>query len=301
MPKVEPKPLLEVEIDKFTGINNRKNWEELTINELYSAPNVDITLNNKIKSRDGETLIKAGNYKDGKYFPQMHFTLIVKDNNTFVKLDEAWVETVLQNNIGSNHMSYAYHSYKVFYTNESIIGYVDNSGVHSLDTPTKSYRANPRPGQLLEVHGFRLWIARGKELSFTDVGKFHSVWMQRNIRQLPHRITMIRSIGKTLYVSDLENTYIIKGLNPYKATLDKVKPYPAIFDTGGVIDGILVGEGLPGRVAWWASKEGVCIGTEGGDVINLTEMGYDFPVCIRGASLHRFKGNTSHFVVTVVS
>lgn len=297
----ESKPYLEEDIDKFTGINNRKPWESLSINELSVGTNIDIDLNNGIGSRSGQTLIKSGNYKDAQYFPESHITLTVKDNTNLVALDEAWVESSIRTNVGEGRMVYAYHAYKIFYTNERVIGYVAHKTDHTLAIPTRTFRANPLPGHLLEVHGFRLWIARDKELWFTDPGKFHSIWMQRNIRQMPYRLTMIHSVGTGMFISDLSNTYFAGGINPYKMPLIKVKPYPAIPYTGGVIDGILIGEGIPGKVVWWVSKEGICVGTEKGDVHNLTEMRYDFPDCVTGTSLHRFKNNISQFITTVIS
>ena len=297
----DPKPLLEETIDKFTGINNRKDQESLSINELYEGANVNITLDNGIESRGGQTLIKSGNYKDGMYFHELQIILAVKDNINLVKLNNAWVETQVRTNVGNGKMVYTYHSGRAYYTNESVIGFVQNGADQTWPTPSRNYRVNPRPGHLLEVHGFRLWIARGRTLEFTDPGKFHSVWMQRNIRQMQSRLTMVRSIGTGLYLSDTSNTYFAGGINPYKMPLIRVKPYPAIPYTGGVMDGILVGDGTLGRVAWWVSKEGICIGTEKGEVFNITELKYDFPECITGASLHRFSGNVSQFITTVLS
>jgi len=210
-------------------------------------------------------------------------------------------ETILRSNVGDTRMVYVYHSGKVFYTNSRVIGYVYNNTNYSFPTPDREYRSNPLPGQCLEVHGFRLWIARDNELWFTDVGKFHSVYMRRNIRQMQSKITMLKSVGRGMFISDSLNTYYVEGNNPYKMPLTKVKAYSAIEGDAIIVDGQLIKGGIPGRVAMWTSVEGICIGMEGGQVLNMTESNYNFPDCNTSASLYRFKDDLSQFITTLIS
>ena len=293
------KPPLVEEISEFSGINNRKNRQDLSINELYTGTNVDINLHKKLSTRSGHSMVISGDYHDGRGFNELGIVLAVRNSNLVMFNKTLTTETFLRS-VGTTKMVYVYHSNKVFYTNSMVIGYIYNSASYNLATPTREYRANPLPGQCIEVHGFRLWVARGKELQFTDVGKFHSIDIRRNKRQMQSRVMMIRSVGKGMFISDESNIYYAEGTNPYKMPLTRVKPYPSVDGNAEIVDGQLIGEGMPGRVAMWTSTEGICVGVEGGQIINLTELNYKIPDCISSANLHRFENNKSQFIATMV-
>jgi len=283
-------------VEKFLGKNNRDEAYELPLGQLSAASNVDITLQQRIRSRVGQTLITAGSYKSLHGFGD-HGYIVKAGYLTYI--DAGLNETSIKF-IGTNECSMVEHNDVMFYSNSSLIGYVKDKVAYGFATPVDQYRSNPPSGQILAILGGRLYIAIGPYIYFTDIGKFHSVDMRQNARMLPKRITMMQPVDDGMYISSAYKTYFAAGVNPYKQPLREVFPYPALEGQQVEVSARMVGEGMEGKCVAWMTNHGQCYGFNGGKAINVTEPVYEVPGAVRASSLYKNKDNLSQ-VITVLN
>ena len=91
-----------------------------------------------------------------------------------------------------------------------------------------------------------------------------------------------------LFVSDQDSTYFIKGRNPKEAEVIEVADYSVIKGTEVKVPSYRILDGrFVGTTYLWCSKRGVCLGSAGGQFINLTDTRLVLPDARRGAGLYR--------------
>lgn len=73
----------------------------------------------------------------------------------------------------------------------------------------------------------------------------------------------------------------------------------AIPFTDTVINGNLVGDGIEGNLAIWASAEGICLGDNSGSVKNLTRSRYSMSSHGIGGAVVRKLGSKVHYITTL--
>ena len=271
----------------FAGLDNRTDAHDVqgpardSLAYLSRARNVDINVRNKPQRRPGQTLRITGSCHS--IYAQDDLCVMVSGSILY-RVWPDWTVTALRSGIGDNAMSYAYANNTIYYTNEIVIGYVDEDGAHEFTAPSMDFKVAPFAGKCIEHSNGRLYIAKGKVLWFTDALSFNRIDMRKNFKQLPTDITMVKAVDDGMYLSDEENTYFMQGGSPTVAKLTVVesatKQGAAI-----VVKGQDIKKDMQGSVLLFVTENGLCLGTSKGEVVNLTKEHYKLPSVKKGAAI----------------
>ena len=187
------------------------------------------------------------------------------------RLNPDYTATTGISGVGSSRMVYLDVAGTVYLTNGTLIGFMRDAVFNLFPDPQQTYKSPMAPGHLIEHFNGRIYVARDNEIWFSDPMALMRTDRRRNFKQLPSRITLMSAVDDGIYVSDLERTYFMGGGDPGEAVLIKKADYPAIPFTAQKIDAARIGDlGLSGLAILWASRQGVCIGANGGQFSNLT-------------------------------
>jgi len=143
----------------------------------------------------------------------------------------------------------------------------------------------------IEVHNGYMLGSIGNALYASELGKM-GLWCMKDPILLPSKIIMIKHVKQGVFVSDEKSVYFMSGLDPHTFSVgDPVSPYPA-YEWSDAIDYIQGSEvkdyETPGLCAIWNSKEGLCLGTPDGILLNLIRKKIIMPdTGTTGASLLR--------------
>jgi hypothetical protein len=283
----------------FAGLDNRTSAHETpgaardVLPYLSRARNVDIDARNRPKRRPGQTLKVTGACHG--LFAAEDICLMVSAGILY-RVWPDWTITVLRTGVTNQQMSYAYVNGIVYYTNPSVIGYVEDGLSATFTEPDVDFKRAPFPGQLIEYYNGRLYIAKGPVQWFTDALAFNRVDTRKNFKQYPTDIAMMRAVDGGMYVSDKEKTYFIDGDTPTNSKLKIVAP-AAIPGSDIVIKGQDVKKAIQGRVAFFATKSGVYMGTGNGEAINITSEHYNMPTIQKGAAIFQSAADISKLIM----
>jgi hypothetical protein len=120
----------------------------------------------------------------------------------------------------------------------------------------------PPPGDILEYHNGRIYIANNNILWFTEALRYGLVKPMKGFLQFPKRITVVKAVDDGIYVAAVK-TYWISGVDTPQFHQREVLPYGGVYGTGVNIPNF-------DAVAWF-SKKGIVFGGENGEVLNIME------------------------------
>ena len=286
------------------GLNNLADGTDLSNDELAKASNIDLDDDGNPSRRKGQTSVLAGN-----------FTSLWSDKDTCLAVNvtaRALVQiftdyttaTILTGVDPARRMVYGKVLDKIYYTNGQIIGYLQGNGNYSLPTPVGEYKATLPPGEFLKLFNNRLYVGTGNKLIMSDVGEYSQYDERFFGRQFGKSLTLLEAVNDGLFVAD-DKTYFIGVMDPLELKQGAIKdiaPYGAIKHASLRVDGSLLvkGKTVPGKIVYWASEEGICFGTDGGEFGNYTRQRYELPDGQVGAALLRknHKG-TNQVIITI--
>jgi hypothetical protein len=291
--------------DRFSGMNNvDKSMRLNTIRdnqgksyaEMDTLENVDIDNQFVLSTRPGCDKKLNGTdihsiWSDGE-------TCLFVDGSNLYSLSIGYASHLLLSNlVAGDRMSYAPWDTKIYLTNGHYIGYYNNNSVSPLAAPGVMYKLPLPPGQRIAYYRGRLYLAKGKVLYISDALCDHYD-IRTGFRVFENDITMLIAVDKGLYVSD-GKTWWIPGAEPEEFQKIKVLDSDAIPFTDKLINGSLVGDGIDGNLAIWASDEGICLGDNSGNVKNLTKIRYAMPSHGAGGAEIRKSNGTVHYITTL--
>ena len=273
-----------VRFKEFDGIKSLGEPTEIGKSALITGVNIDITNRKNLHRRPGKTRILRGNFHS--LYSNGNICLAVLNNN-LVNISSSFTTTILRLSVGQLRMSYVSVGNTIYYTNDIVIGYIENGISNEFTEPTEEFRVRTFPGKLIEYYLGRLYIAKLNRLWYTDALRLNSIDMRMNFLQFPNDIVMVRAVDDGLYVSDTKSTYFIGGTNPKQFVLREIYDYPAISGTDISIVGQNINVEYQGSVVLWVGQRGICIGMNGGQTRNITDKQYVLPLVIEGASTIR--------------
>ena len=113
-------------------------------------------------------------------------------------------------------------------------------------------------------------------------------------------ITMIAPVTEGVYIGTQSRIVWLQGDSPETWTLRSVAQYGAIPGTLSYADGELIGDGsTQEKVAMFATHRGLCVGSPNGQVSNLTESRFAYPIQPRGAGVVRRHRGMAQYLVTL--
>jgi len=112
--------------------------------------------------------------------------------------------------------------------------------------------------------------------------------------------TMVASVDTGVWASTSEKLVFLKGADATDFEYTEHRNYGAILGASMVVDSSKLRTEVPGnKVAVWASPNGVCLGTDTGQLINLSETKYSYAPGQRGAIMLRETEGMAQIVVAL--
>jgi len=262
-----------LQIQSFLGIDNVTDPAKIRVGRnaalLVSAENVDIDDEKMLHRRKGFNQVFPGD---------IHSLWSNGDICLFVEgpeLKRLWPDytstTLLNgsNQVNGSKMQFVEGGGKIFFCNNSIIGYVENGISHPFPEPEMTFKKRMVGGHLLEYFNSRLYAAQDDKIFYSDAVAPMRMDTRKNFIPFEGRLTMMKAVADGMYVGAGESTLFLKGLDGPDFTSFKVGDSPAYPGSAIKVEGEDIGPGLLGTVVIWLSDEGPFMGLPGGQVKNL--------------------------------
>ncbi len=270
----------EITLEKFTGINNVADANNLEIGELSEAKNMDIDNEGKAKRRTGFTRKYTPSGKVHSMWSNDRICLFV-EGSTLKRLNTDYTASTIRDGVSSLPMSYVDVNENVYYSSATVNGYVDSFGNdNQFSTPSDNYKEKTKTGQYIEYFNGRIFIAKNETIWYTDAYNYSVIDMRTNAIKMKDEVTMLKAVDDGIYVSigdinDRSSIVFLSGNTPSDMTSREVAGYGAIEGTAVKTKSAFVGDGAVGKKVLWTSRKGICLGENGGRFTNLTATRYE--------------------------
>ena len=274
-------PFSEVNYTKFLGLYNKDLFpplESIRPNGilLSEAKNVDINDAFKPQRRDGFSLKLSGSYRS---LWANNSIILAVDSGNLIRIipGDTYTKQILRANVGDYNMDFVEVGYSeyVYYSNGVVIGYIKNFISNELPVATITYKKVMPPGHLIELFRGRLYVVVGNLVIYSDGANYnhYDIREDKSFFQFSDRLTMFRSVLDGIWVSDGRIIMFLDGLSPLKMVRKTVADYGAVEGSAVKISGKTVGGVFyDNAVIFRAIRgKGICIGSNSGQFVNLTE------------------------------
>ena len=264
------------------------------VSDLAVAVNVTLSPSGRINRRTGKTL---------KVLLDSHSLFCDGGECVFVCSSKLYLfETDFSHRelcilTSDDFMAYTQVGDRIYFTNNKDKGYVENGiscvweKAHDYVGPTtQKIFTGPFAGNHLAYHGGRIYISTDNVLWYSQYAALDWYDMARNFVPFNTHIRMIKPVPGGLYVSTSKAIYFLEGLVPGDFIQKKLTSYPALewSDAIDYLDGADIPDlEISGLCALWTTREGVMLGTQEGQVINLNKKKVVYPEGTKGRSLLR--------------
>lgn len=153
-------------------------------------------------------------------------------------------------------------------------------------------------GHMLAWFKGKMIVAQGNVLWPSVSGRYELFMLDKEFLELESEINMLAPVEDGIFIG-ADRTYFMSGLWNGVPIRTVVAGYPAIPGTLAYEQGDYVGDGIAGRVAYWSSPRGHCIGANGGQFKNITESRYSFPSGQRGAGIVRQSQGINQYLAVI--
>ena len=320
---------LKVRIKRFLGIDNVNESQKVNKGTLSVATNVDIQNDQSLSRRQGYTEAATGNFHS--LWSNGEIALAVKDGE-LVRVFPDYSTQSLGNFSGVD-------SGVVFIDGKDgfiyCAGYgffirTDGVDVYTPDPLVKTEQKTYSPpvinnyeitdfGQVqatikrnktviegatvLEVYKGKMYAAMDKVLWISDSYDFMRILkLEKNFIHFSTNITAIKAADNGIYVSEEDKVWFLQGSSPSDFN------FTVAYEDAGAIRGtdirarkVTIGEQTIAPAIIWTTKEGICVGSDSGQVLNVTESKYNMPNFITGAAMFRQGGGLDQYLTVLNS
>lgn len=151
--------------------------------------------------------------------------------------------------------------------------------------------ASPPPaGDIVALYNACAYVAVGNMVFYSDPYALERFKMRTQFLQFTGEVTMLAPVNDGIYVSTIDRTWFLQGRHPSEFKSFEVLDYGAIAGTAArtTVEALRGSPDPAGRrVVVWTTPSGICLGGDGGVVVNLTERNFSFPSAQRGAGIVR--------------
>lgn len=305
-------------LQAFDGLKNTVTAERLGSGDFQVAKNVDIDDSKQVHRRRGYVLKDAGVYHS--LYESSRKVYVVKDGDLGI-LYPNYTFVSLQDDVGSQKVSYVEVSDTLYWSNLSTSGKIDmlsdtasGWGTQGAGTwlspvlqPTdtlgvvagKLLGAPPLAEYMIYFNG-RIYLARDKTIWCTELFLYDYIDKTRTFIQMEAEITGLGVVGDGIYVGTTLGCYFLSGpfgeMRKTPATQVAVTPgsmikadpedYPKTPTTAAVL---------------FMSTNGLCVGADGGVCRDLTDGRVWFPDAVSAAALLRKQDGVMQYVGVIDS
>lgn len=312
-----PPPSDSITFNQFTGIKNTVTRERLAPGELEVAKNVDIDDLGQLHRRRGYTRVSTDNYHslfrvdDGTVYGVKNGVLgVIRPDYSFQSITS----------VGSAPVAYVEVGPTVYYSSSDNSGKIDHAtkvasawGSANGSTTWLSPVVNPVPGlapikgkllgkpplaTALAYYNGRIYMANGRTVWATELYLYDFVDTTKTYMLYESDVQILAAMTDGLYVGTEDAIWFQSG------------PFNEMKRIAAVNSGA-----LPGSVAsvpphlipdqfmsstrsaiMVMTKGGLCLGLDGGNMMNLTQTKVVFPDAVRANSLFRSQDGVNHYV-----
>jgi hypothetical protein len=185
--------------------------------------------------------------------------------------------------------------------------YSPSGGTEIITEPVVTSRAvpnlrmGPAPyGSKVFYFAGRIWVVRDRFLLFSQPYQYGLFDKANGYATMPARVRMAVPVDDGIFIATDSRTYFLAGRDPATASFNEVANYGAVAWSDSVVDSSMVGkEGVSGTAVMWATNNGVCLGTNGGNLKNVTGSRYVPKQGRIGAAVFKKTQTASQFAVSI--
>lgn len=284
---------------------NRK----ITYRALVSCNNIDIDNQGKGTLRKGPTSVVAGNYRcgwsDGRQAYAMQGSNLISFNGTAATVirsglsstrDMVFEPGITMYRGGSSTINV------VCFTNGEVYGMISEGRVVSCVASDEDFKYAMPPGQCLCEGGGRMYVAVGPNIEASEPYDMETRDERFSTVPFDKTVTMMRRNDAGIFISTTERVYWHPGLDLTHKDLVQVRSHysPAIPGAAITVHSEKLGlQNVQGNVAVWVSEEGVCVGTNTGEVVNISADKVSYAPGKKVALTLREYNGMTHLVVVM--
>jgi hypothetical protein len=295
----------EFDIGTVSGIYDVPDSGRLEPHQLLYAYNIDISDKGKPSRRGGVIKKVTPGGTVHSLFGDNKMCYYV-ESGVLKRLHEDYSSSVIRTGVSDYPMKFVEVNDYYYYSNASVIGYIYLGVGGVFVEPSIDHLYAPLPGQHIEYYNGRLYVARNETIWYSNVNDHGAVDRRRNFIPFENEITMMRAVDNGIWITvgdtHRQTTYFMGGATREEFSLRRFAGYGCIEGSDVKIkDGSKVGKGLSGTVIMWTTDNGICIGGNGGQFINITDGKYKTPDKRFGAGLFRDENGLAQYITTLWS
>jgi hypothetical protein len=316
-----------VALTEFKGLINTVAPERMEPGELESARNVDIDDRGHLRRRRGWSRVATGAFHS--LFAAADETLYGVRDGALVRILPSHQTVTLEPGIGTERLAYVQVGDQIFFSSSVASGviYADDtvgpwgapSGPATWLSPvvnptstlpdTRGKLIGPPPmATALAHHNGRIYLAQGRVVWATELYLYHYVDKTKNFLPFESDVTLLAAVKDGFYVGTEDAVYYLSG--PFREMRRELVlrvgavPGSAALVGGGVISPPQFREqGLAQSrpAVMFLTRDGVCVGYDGGTVYNLTEDRMVFPDAVNAAAMFRQQDGMNQYIAVTSS
>lgn len=318
MAKPEDAPTDNITINQFSGIKNTVTRERLMPGELEVAKNVDIDDVGQIHRRRGYQLKTAGNFHS--LFRADHGLVYGVKNGDLVRIEPNYTTTTIVSGVGTAPLTMLHLGDNIYFSSEVTSGRFD----HRTNVPTPwgavasermwlSAVVNPTPsmppikGKLLKppplatilaYFNGRIYLAVDTTVWFTELYLYDWVDSVKGFLPFENDVKVLTAVADGLYVGTETAIWYLSGTAGAMKRV-QVANYGAIKGSAQPVPSNLIPDQLQQQTKGGTlimTQQGLCIGMDGGNFLNLMQTKVIFPEMSSVNSLFRLQDGVNQYV-----
>ena len=263
------------------------------ISYVSEAYNVDFDITGNISRRLGFESTDITGSCHSFFFGGNYCVFVVGDALSL--LGEDMTSRALRAVTVDKFMSYTQIGDSVLYMNGSEKGVVKDGISWDYEKPAETrypdgdrVYSDPPIGSIVRAYSGRVYIAEGNTLWYSEPFGPNLFRKATGYIKMPGRIVMIAPVLSGMFVSTEFKIYFLTGTNPKEFIQHTLTQYPAIEGTDVEVDGISLkgGEISPFPCQMFTTREGICVRTSEGKLVNLTYDTLEYPNAKRGSAVY---------------
>ena len=290
-------PIVEFEV--WRGIDNVVPDDmRLPLGFVRVADNVDIDNSAMVHMRKGVLRrLSSGSWHSAWTNDTQCFAVL---NGDLVEVNTDWTTTMVLEDVGNSKMNFVQVGKRIFFTNVSIIGVIEEGMVYPFPPTTQTFKEKMLGGELIEYYDERLYVAQDKEIYYSDAVNPMIMDSRKNFILTGGPITMLNAVEDGIYVSAAGKTFFMHGPDPfdfkYKPILDvaAIRGSPRSFDKD-IITYAKQGT-FAGKCVIFSTTDGIFMGHKGGVIEDMTGKHYAVLGIEDGCSFVRWDSQRQQYI-----
>lgn len=311
-------PTDNITINQFVGIRNTVAPERLQPGELERARNVDIDDLGQLRRRRGFTLKSAGNYHS--LFRADHGLVYGVKNGDLGRIEPNYTFTVIASGVGSPPLTYLHLGDNIYFSSEATSGKFEHHtnipstwGAVAAEKMWLSPVVNPTPtlppikgkslmrpplATILAYHNGRIYLAVDNVVWFTELYLYDWVDDVKGYLPFENDVKVLATVADGLYVGTETAVWY---LSPTEAGMRRVQVanYGAIKGSAQQVPSNLIPDQLQQQTKGGTlimTQQGLCIGMDGGNFLNLMQTKVIFPAMQGSNTLFRSQDGVNQYL-----